>query len=262
MPEGHAPIRRFMSIPVMDQDVRLIFGVGNKEEEYDDHDVAQLQLVAVELYKIIIARKAENDLKQSYSLLQESLAGAVQAMATVVESRDPYTAGHQRRVAELARAIASEMRLPIHQIDGIRMAAVIHDLGKIVVPAEILSKPTKLKKSEFEIIKDHPQAGYEILKDIAFPWPIARIILEHHENMDGSGYPNGSAGENILLESKILTVADVVEAMASHRPYRPSLGIDAALKEIEMNKGTHYDVTVVEACLSLFREKGFQLEGT
>jgi PAS domain S-box-containing protein len=207
-------------------------------------------------------KRAENDLKQSFNSLQDSLTGAVQAMATVVESRDPYTAGHQRRVAELAHAIASEMRLPINQIDGLRMAAVIHDLGKIAVPAEILSKPTKLKKSEFELIQDHPQAGYEILKDIVFPWPIARIVLEHHEKMDGSGYPNGSVGENILLESKILTVADVVEAMASHRPYRPALGIDAALKEIEKNKGTHYDVTVVEACLSLFREKGFQLEGT
>jgi PAS domain S-box-containing protein/putative nucleotidyltransferase with HDIG domain len=261
LPEGHAPIRRFMSIPVMDQDVRLIFGVGNKEEEYDDHDVAHLQLVAIELYKIIIARKAENDLKQSYSLLQESLAGAVQAMATVVESRDPYTAGHQRRVAELAHAIASEMRLPANQVDGIRMAAVIHDLGKIVVPAEILSKPTKLKNSELEIIKDHPQAGYEILKDIAFPWPIARIILEHHEKMDGSGYPNGSVGENTLLESKIITVADIVEAMASHRPYRPALGIDAALAEIEKNKGTLYDTDAVDKCLRLFREKGFKLEG-
>jgi HD-GYP domain-containing protein (c-di-GMP phosphodiesterase class II) len=129
------------------------------------------------------------------------------------------------------------MRLPAHQIDGIRMAAVIHDLGKIVVPAEILSKPTKLKNSELEIIRDHPQAGYEILKDIVFPWPIARIILEHHEKMDGFGYPNGSVGGNTLLESKILTVADVVEAMASHRPYRPALGIDAALAEIEKNKG-------------------------
>jgi PAS domain S-box-containing protein len=206
-------------------------------------------------------KRAENDLKQSFNSLQDALTGAVQAMAVVVESRDPYTAGHQRRVAELAHAIASEMRLPTNQIDGIQMAAVIHDLGKIAVPAEILSKPTKLKKSEFELIKDHPQAGYEILKDIAFPWPIARIILEHHEMMDGSGYPNGAVGENMLLESKILTVADVVEAMASHRPYRPALGIDAALKELENNKGTHYDATVVDACLRLFREKGFKLEG-
>jgi PAS domain S-box-containing protein/putative nucleotidyltransferase with HDIG domain len=207
-------------------------------------------------------KRAENDLKQSFNSLQDSLTGAVQAMATVVESRDPYTAGHQRRVAELAHAIASEMRLPTNQVDGLQMAAVIHDLGKMAVPAEILSKPTKLKKSEFELIKEHPQAGYEILKNIAFPWPIARIILEHHEKMDGSGYPNGLLGENTLLESKILTVADVVEAMASHRPYRPALGIDAALAEIEKNKGTLYDADAVDACMRLFREKGFQLEGT
>jgi len=200
------------------------------------------------------------DIQNKNNQLQEALTGTVRAMASVVESRDPYTAGHQKRVAELAVAIASEMGLPIPQIEGIGMAAVIHDLGKIAVPAEILSKPTKLKKSEFAIIQDHPQSGYEILKTIDFPWPIARIVLEHHEKMDGTGYPNGLVGNNMLLESKILTVADVIEAMSSHRPYRPALGIDAALKEIEKNKGTCYDATVVDTCLSLFREKGFQLE--
>ncbi len=138
------------------------------------------------------------------------------------------------------------------------MAATIHDLGKIAVPAEILSKPTKLSKVEFELIKNHSQSGYNILKDIAFPWPIARIILEHHEKMDGPGYPNGLVGENILLESRIITVADVVEAMASHRPYRPALGLGAALEEIEKNKGLLYDADVASACLALFREKEFR----
>jgi putative nucleotidyltransferase with HDIG domain len=185
----------------------------------------------------------------------------VQAIASIVELRDPYTAGHQRRVAELASAIASEMCLPSNQIEGIQMAAVIHDLGKIAVPAEILSKPTKLKKSEFELIKDHPQAGYKMLKDIAFPWPIARIVQEHHEKIDGSGYPGGLTGDNILLESRILKAADVVEAMASHRPYRPALGIDIALMEIEKNRGTYYDCKVVDVCLNLFRNKGFQFRG-
>jgi len=198
-------------------------------------------------------------LEEALQNLRNTMGGIILAMSSVVESRDPYTAGHQQRVADLARAIASEMDLPAHQIDGIRMAAAIHDLGKMAVPAEILSKPTTLKKAEFELIQDHPQAGYEILKDIVFPWPIARIILEHHEKMDGSGYPNGLVGENILLESKIITVADVVEAMASHRPYRPALGIDAALAEIEKNKGTLYDTDAVDACLRLFREKGFKL---
>jgi PAS domain S-box-containing protein len=203
-------------------------------------------------------KRSEHALKESLDRLHKSLGATIQAMAVTVETRDPYTAGHQRRVADLARSMAGEMNLSADQIEGIRMASTIHDLGKISVPAEILSKPTKLTDVEFELIKTHAQSGYDILKDIDFPWPVARIILEHHEKMDGSGYPNGLVGENILLESRILVVADVVEAMASHRPYRPSLGIDAAFQELEENKGTKYDATVVEACLSLFRNKGYQ----
>jgi HD-GYP domain-containing protein (c-di-GMP phosphodiesterase class II) len=191
---------------------------------------------------------------------RKALGATIQAIVMIVETRDPYTAGHQRRVSDLARAIATEMNLPIDMIDGIRMAAAIHDLGKIYVPVEILSNPTKLTNIEFNLIKIHPQSGYDILKDIDFPWPIARIVLEHHERMNGSGYPNGLAGDNILMESRILSVADVVEAMASYRPYRPALGIDAALEEIEKNKGTLYDNTVAAACLRLFREKGYQLQ--
>jgi len=205
-------------------------------------------------------KRAEDGLKRSFQSLQDSLTGTIQAMASVVGFRDPYTAGHQRQVAELAQAIASEMRLPTHQAEGLRMAAAIHDLGKIAVPAEILSKPMKLSKLEFELIKVHPQAAYNILKSIAFPWPIARIILEHHEKMDGSGYPQGLKGDAILLESRIIAVADVVEAMASHRPYRSALGIGAALEEIEKNKGLLYDADVVSACLALFREKMFCFE--
>jgi PAS domain S-box-containing protein len=198
--------------------------------------------------------------KESTERTKKALGATVQAIAVTVETRDPYTAGHQRRVADLARAIATEMNLPTEQIDGIRMAAAIHDLGKISVPAEILSKPTKLTNLEFSLIKTHAQSGYDILKDIEFPWPIARMVLEHHERMNGSGYPNGLTGDNILLESGILMVADVVEAMASHRPYRPSRGIEAALEEIEKNKGTLYDAAAVDACLRLFREKGYQLQ--
>jgi HD-GYP domain-containing protein (c-di-GMP phosphodiesterase class II) len=154
------------------------------------------------------------------------------------------------------------MNLPAEQIDGIRMAAAIHDLGKISVPAEILSKPKKLTAIEFSLIKTHAKSGYDILKNIDFPWPIARMILEHHKRMNGSGYPHGLTGDNLLMESQILAVADVVESMASHRPYRSSLGIDAALGEIEKNKGTLYDNAVADACLRLFREKGYQLERT
>jgi len=204
-------------------------------------------------------RQTREELTQAMQLLKNTLERTIQAMSVAVETRDPYTAGHQRRVADLACAIASEMRLSRKQIDGIRMAAVIHDIGKICVPAEILTKPTGLTEIEFDLIKAHSQAGYEILKDIAFPWPIARVILEHHEKIDGSGYPNGLMGENILMESRVLTVADVVEAINSHRPYRPALGIDMALAEIMNNKGKYYDPDVVDACIRLFAEQRFEL---
>ncbi|MFH0789947.1 MAG: HD-GYP domain-containing protein, partial [Pseudomonadota bacterium] len=192
--------------------------------------------------------------------LRKGLGATVQAIATVVEMRDPYTAGHQRRVADLARSIAHEMELSNDQIDSVRIAGLIHDIGKISVPAEILSKPTKLTDLEFGLIKTHTQSGYDILKDIEFPWPIARIVHEHHERMDGSGYPNGLPGDELLLESRILMVADVVEAIASHRPYRPAHGIEKALEEIEKNKGVLYDPAAVEVCLRLFKEKGFKFE--
>ncbi|TXT35290.1 MAG: hypothetical protein FD135_5001 [Comamonadaceae bacterium] len=176
-----------------------------------------------------------------------------------MEARDPYTAGHQRRVSELATRIAREMGLPDEQAIGIQLAAAIHDLGKIRIPAEILSKPGRLSSIEFQLMQTHAQAGYDILKDVAFPWPIATIILQHHERLDGSGYPQGLKEDQILLESKIVAVADVVEAMSSHRPYRPSLGIDMALDEIERNRGTHYAPEVVDVCIKLFREQGYQV---
>ncbi|HEX2694809.1 MAG TPA: HD domain-containing phosphohydrolase [Acidobacteriota bacterium] len=198
--------------------------------------------------------------KESENRLRRALEGVVQAMSVTVEMRDPYTAGHQRRVSRLSVAIAREMGLPEPQIEGIRMAGEIHDIGKIYVPAEILSKPAKLTDIEFTIIKTHPQVGYDILKNVEFPWPIADIVIQHHERLDGSGYPAGLKGDAILLEARIITVADVVEAMSSHRPYRPSHGIDKALEEIALNKGILYDTAVVEACLRLFNEKGFSLE--
>ena len=182
-------------------------------------------------------------------------------MVSAVEARDPYTSGHQIRSANLARAIGVEMGLPQEKIDGIRMAGSIHDIGKLSIPAEILSKPTRLSEIEFYMIKEHSRRGFEILKDVESPWPLAEIVYQHHERMDGSGYPRHLRGEEILIEARILAVADVVEAMASHRPYRPSLGIDAALNEIEKNGGIFYDGTVVDACLRLFREKGYSLEG-
>ncbi len=202
-------------------------------------------------------KKMEMERQKTLVQLRQSLESTIHAMAVTVESRDPYTAGHQRRVADLAYAIALEMNLDENRLTGLRMASTIHDLGKISIPSEILTKPTKLSKIEFEIVKTHAQAGYDILKDIVFPWPIARIVGEHHERIDGSGYPNGLKEKDILLESKILTVADVVEAMASHRPYRAALGVEQALAEIIKNKNILYDGDIVDICLQLFQEKRF-----
>jgi PAS domain S-box-containing protein len=205
-------------------------------------------------------KKAEEETRRILSNLRKAMGGIIQAMATTVETRDPYTAGHQRRVANLGRAIAKEMGLTEEQIDGIRMAGIVHDLGKISIPAEILSKPTRLSDIEFSLIKTHPQVSYDILKDIDFPWPVAQTVFQHHERIDGSGYPSGLKGEEILLEARILAVADVVEAIASHRPYRPAYGIDVALEQISKEKGILYDTKAVDACLKLFQEKRFVFE--
>jgi len=193
------------------------------------------------------------NIKQRHSELQQALDGVIHAVSLVVETRDPYTAGHQRRVAELARAIAREMGLPEWQIMGIHVAGLLHDVGKVAVPAEILSKPGKITETEFSIISNHCQVGYEILEKIDFPWPVTKAILQHHERMDGSGYPDHLSGEEIVIEARVLGVADVVEAMSSHRPYRPALGLNKALQEISQASGVLYDSKVVHACLRLLR---------
>jgi PAS domain S-box-containing protein len=210
---------------------------------------------------ITVRRKAEEDRKWNIQRLRQAVQATIQAMAMVVEARDPYTAGHQRRVSDLARTIATEMGLSRDRIDGIRVMGAIHDIGKISIPAEILSKPTKLNDMEFGLIKAHAQAGYDILKDIEFPWPVAEIILQHHEKLNGSGYPQGLKGDEILLEARIVGVADKVEAMASHRPYRPSLGLEEALADISQNRGTLYDADAVDVCMRLFHEKHYEMNG-
>ena len=216
---------------------------------------------AVLVFRDITERKrAEEELQQTFEKLQRTLEGTVHALTATAERRDPYTAGHQQRVTRLACAIAQEMGFPEEQIEGIRVAGLIHDIGKINVPAEILSKPGVLNEIEYPLIKAHPQTGHDILKTIEFPWPVAQIVLQHHERMDGSGYPAGLSGEEIIPEARILGVADVVEAMASHRPYRPARGLDKALEEISQNRGVLYDPEVVDACLKLFTEKGFTFE--
>ena len=204
-------------------------------------------------------KQAEEKLHQTLDSLRKAVGTTIQVLVSALEVRDPYTAGHQSRSADLACAIATEMGLPQDKIEGIRMAGIIHDIGKLAVPAEILSKPTKLTKIEFSMIKEHPQSGYEMLKDVESPWPLAQIVHQHHERLNGTGYPRNLKGNEILLEARIMSVADVVEAMASHRPYRPALGIEVALEEIEKNKGILYDNAVADACLKLFREKGYRL---
>ena len=204
------------------------------------------------------SKQAEIERQHSFERLRKSLEETVNALASAVEMRDPYTAGHQKRVTELTHAIAIEMELPEGQIEGLRLASLIQDIGKIRVPGEILSKPGKLSHIDFGAIEIHPQVGYDILKSVEFPYPVAQIVLQHHERMDGSGYPWQLKGKEILLEARILAVADVVEAIASHRPYRPSLGINKALEEISRNKGSLYDPKVVDTCLKLFKEKIFK----
>jgi len=209
----------------------------------------------------VTARKiAEEELKRSFERQKIAMDGTVRAIAYTVEIRDPYTAGHQRRVTKLACAIGEEMKLSKDQIEGLRMSGELHDIGKIHVPAEILSKPGQISEAEYAIIKTHSQVGHDILKTIEFPWPVAKIVLQHHERIDGSGYPHGLKAKDILLEAKILAVADVIEAMATHRPYRPALSIEEALREISKNKGKLYDIKVVNSCLKVFKEKKFKLE--
>ncbi|MBM4465408.1 MAG: PAS domain S-box protein [Chloroflexi bacterium] len=204
-------------------------------------------------------KRAQEELRQSYVKLQAALEGTVNVLVSAVEMRDPYTAGHQRQVTQLACAIAKEMGLPQEQIEGLRMAGLIHDVGKIGVPAEVLSKPGPLTALQYGLIQAHPQVGHDILNGaIEFPWPVAQIVLQHHERMNGSGYPRGLSGQEIMLEARILAVADVVEAMASHRPYRPAHTLDKALEEISQNRGVLYDPEVVDVCLKLFTEKGFE----
>jgi len=204
-------------------------------------------------------KHAEDEIRRYVARLEQAMQSTINVVATIGELRDPYTHGHERRVGEIAAAIATEMGLEPTQAEGIRIAGYLHDVGKIAVPAEILAKPGKLTKAGFDLVRDHAQQSYEILKTVPFPWPVAETAWQHHERLDGSGYPRGLKGDEILLEARVLAVADTLEAMASHRPYRPGLGVDKALTEIERNRGRLYYPPAVDACLRLFRDKGYKL---
>ena len=203
--------------------------------------------------------RAQTAARQHLERLERAMRGTIGVISTIIEFRDPYTHGHERRVGEIAAAIATEMALDPDRVEGIRVAGNLHDVGKIGAPAELLAKPTRLSPAEYALIKGHAQSGYEILKGVDFPWPVALVALQHHERLDGSGYPQGLKNGAIILEARIMAVADTVEAMSSHRPYRPGLGIDKALAEIERGRGVQYDADAAEACLRLFRERDFKL---
>lgn len=228
---------------------------------FGEEEVAMLEKLANDVSHGIETLRARIEHEQHTIVLQQSLEQSIRVIASTVAVRDPYTAEHQQRVSMLAQAITKKMGLPEEQVHGIHLAATIHDLGKIQIPSEILSKSGKLNDVEYMLIQAHPQAGYDILKEVKFPWPIADVILQHHERLDGSGYPRGLKDNDILLEAKVLAVADVVEAMLSHRPYRTGLGLDFTLQEIERNRGKLYDPMVADACLKLFREDGYTLPG-
>jgi putative nucleotidyltransferase with HDIG domain len=233
---------------------------SGEKEAFGPEEIEFLMEAAGDITVALKSLRLEKELETSLASMKKVLGETVEAIAYMSEMRDPYTAGHQRRVAKLASAVAREMGMAEEQVEGIRVSGFLHDVGKIVVPAEILSKPGRINEAELSLIRTHSSVGYEILKLLEFPWPVAKAVLQHHERRDGSGYPGGLTAEVLTVEAEILAVSDVVESMASRRPYREALGIDKALDEISEKKGTLYNPQVVDACLRLFRDKGFQLD--
>ncbi len=237
--------------------IRKALDLGASDYITKPIDLANIESSVMKKISAIL-KKAEDDLRQSNENLRKTLDAVITAMARVVENRDPYTSGHQEKVAKLSEAIAREMGMPAERVYNVKMAALIHDLGKVCIPAEILSKPGNFSELEYTMVKSHSMLGYEILKDIEFPQPVAEFVLQHHERLDGSGYPHQKKGDEIFLEARIIAVADTVDAMSSHRPYRPSQGMDAAIEEIIQKKGRSFDPDVVDACCRLILQKGFQ----
>ena len=231
----------------------------NKAKDQLIKELKKMHGKVTELEKAkVLCNQLEKELKQAYKKLQKIIEGTANIITKVVETRDPYSTGHQQRVSKLARAIGREMKLSQDKIEGTKIASLVHDIGKVNLPTEIISKPSKLVEVEFNLIKNYPKVGYDILRKVDFPWPIAEIVLQHQEKIDGSGYPGGLKGDEICIEAKILGVANVVEAMSSYKSYRPALSIDEALAEISNNKNTLFDPEVVDTCIKLFKEKDFK----
>ena len=268
LPDGHPELNTFLGIPFWGSERLMgIVALANRREGYSV-DLVQSLSMLISTSEVMMAadrtkqrrRESEDERKRTLSRLRQAMRDIVRAMGRIIEVRDPYTAGHQRKVADLARVIAMEMDVSSAVIEGIHIAGLVHDIGKFAIPSEVLSKPGTLTKIETNMMRTHTGVGFNILKGIDFEHPIAETVFQHHERIDGSGYPRGLRGDEMLLESKILAVADTIEAMASHRPYRAALGIDAALKEISKNRGILYDPGVVDACIRLFREKGYDIK--
>jgi putative nucleotidyltransferase with HDIG domain len=251
--------RSSVSLPLLHEGtvVGALNVYADRDDAFGTEEMAFLTEVAGDIGVGLRGLYLEQKLEHSLASAERMLSGTVQAIGVMAEIRDPYTAGHQRRVADLATAVGKEMGLSSDCLEGLHIAGLLHDVGKIAVPAEILTKPGKLSEYEFEIIKSHPGIGQQILKGVAFPWPVVDAVVQHHERLDGRGYPDHLKGEAIIAEARILAVSDVVEAMSSHRPYRAALGVDKALEEIARGASAGYDGDVVEACLRLFREKRF-----
>jgi len=234
--------------------------IEKKKEQFIE-ELQEMHEKTTDLEKVKIRyNQLERELQQSDEKLQKFIKGIAYIIAEIVEIRDPYLRGHHQRVSRLATAIAQEMKLPQDKIEGVKIASLVHDVGKVNLPTEIVSKPSKLVEVEFNLLKHHPRTGYEILKKVDFPWPIAEIVFQHQEKIDGSGYPRGLRGAEILIEAKILGVANVVEAMSSYKAYRPALSIDESLAEISKYENILFDTEVVNTCLKLFKEKGFKFE--
>jgi putative nucleotidyltransferase with HDIG domain len=262
LPAGHSPLTRHLAVPVLEKGRPvMVLGVGNKRSPYDDDDVDRVRLLAESAWGLLRRKAHEQREARHLAFLQANMHATIEVVNTIVEMRDPYTAGHEKRVSNLARAIAVSLGLDEEMCDRVAMAGQVHDVGKLAIPAEVLAKPARLSALEMEIVKNHSRQGYEILRKSNFSWPLAEIVLQHHERFDGSGYPEGLRGEDILLEARILGVADVVESMSSPRPYRPPRTLESALAEIAAGAGKRYDPHVAAACLALFREQGYRLPG-